>query len=29
MYGSFISEHSMEFPLLQDGTTDMEITVRE
>jgi len=27
MYGSFISEHSMECPLLQEGTTDMEITV--
>jgi hypothetical protein len=27
MYGSFISEHSMECPLLQEGTTDMDITV--
>jgi len=27
MYGSFISEHSMEFLLLQEETTDMERTV--
>ena len=27
MYGSFISEHSMECPLLQEWTTDMDITV--
>jgi hypothetical protein len=27
MYGSFISEHSMEFLLLQEGTTDMERNV--
>lgn len=27
MYGSFISEYSMEFLLLQKGTKDMESTV--
>jgi len=27
MYGYFISGHSMEFLLLQEGTTDMERTV--
>jgi len=27
MYDSFISEHSMKFLLLQEGTTDMERTV--